>query len=240
MNQTKRSFTLYGGRDPRRLPAYSIAEGAHYLRMPKATLRSWVVGRFYATEAGRRFFRPLIVPPDNGANLLSFMNLVEAHVLDAIRREHEIPLGKVRKALEYLKRQFPSQHPLADQRFETDGLDLFVEKYGQLINLSQGGQLAIRNLLQAHLRRVEWDESGFAVRLYPYTRKREPEEPKVVVIDPFVSFGRPILVGTGIPTSVIAERYKAGESIEQLAGDYGRKQLEIEEAIRCELQVEAA
>ena len=77
--------------------------------------------------------------------------------------------------------------------------------------------------------------SGFALRLYPFTRKRQLEEPKVVVIDPFVSFGRPVLAGTGIPTAVIADRYKAGESIDQLADDYGRQRGEIEEAIRCEL-----
>jgi uncharacterized protein (DUF433 family) len=39
---------------------------------------------------------------------------------------------------------------------------------------------------------------------------------------------------------VIAERYKAGESIDALADDYGRSRLEIEEAIRCELEVQAA
>jgi excisionase family DNA binding protein len=28
--------------DPRIVPAYSVAEAAHYLRMPEGTLRSWV------------------------------------------------------------------------------------------------------------------------------------------------------------------------------------------------------
>lgn len=236
----KGELKFYAGHDPRELAAYGIPEAAHYLRMPEATLRSWVIGRFYPTEAGRKFFKPLIPLPDNKQRLLSFMNLVEAHVLDALRREHEIPLGKVRKALGYLRQKFPSRHPLADQRFETDGLNLFVTKYGTLINLSQGGQLAMRKLLESHLRRVEWDDRGLAVRLFPFTRKREPEEPRVVVIDPYVSFGRPVLVGTGIPTVVIAERYKAGESVDALADDYDRKRLEIEEAIRCELEVEAA
>jgi uncharacterized protein (DUF433 family) len=60
------------------------------------------------------------------------------------------------------------------------------------------------------------------------------------VIDPQVSFGRPVLVGTGIPTAVIAGRYKAGESMDALADDYGRQRFEIEEAIRCELALEAA
>ena len=43
-------------------------------------------------------------------------------------------------------------------------------------------------------------------------------------------------VGSGIPTAVIAERYKAGESIADLAEDYGEDPLNIEEAVRCELQ----
>ena len=226
--------------DPRELPSYAIREAAHYLRIPRETLRDWVLGRVYRTEAGGTFSKPIIALPDKERGLLSFINLVEAHVLDAIRREHKIPLQKVRKALDYLAKRFHSQHPLADQNFETDGLDLFVQKFGQLINLSQAGQTAMRSLLEAHLRRIERDTKGFPVKLFPFTRKRYPDEPKAVVIDPYVSFGRPILVGTGIATVVLAERYKAGESIDELAEDYGRERLEIEEAIRCELEVEAA
>jgi len=222
------------------LPAYNLTEASRYLLVPRPTVSSWVVGRYYSTAAGRRFFKPIIDLPDRAVRSLSFVNLVEAHVLDAIRRVHQIPLAKVRTALNYVKDKFSSEHPLAEQRFETDGLDLFVQKYGQLVNVSQEGQLAIRKLLQAHLRRVEHDAKGVAVRLYPFTRKRDPQEPKAVVIDPHVSFGRPVLVGSGIPTAIIAQRYKAGESIEELAEDYGRRRSEIEEAIRCELWLEAA
>ena len=208
--------------------------------MPVSTLRSWVVGRTYPTRAGAKFFQPIITLADKHQHLLSFVNLVEAHVLDAIRREYTVPLPKVRKALSYLRERLPSKYPLADQKFETDGLDLFIQKYRQLINISQSGQLAMRRLLEAHLRRIERDSVGFPTRLYPFTRKRDAEEPRVVVIDPYVSFGRPVLVGTGIPTAMIADRYKAGETMDELADDYGRQRLDIEEAVRCELQLEAA
>jgi uncharacterized protein (DUF433 family) len=164
------------------------------------------------------------------------MNVVEIHVLDAIRREHKIRLTNIRQALSYLRRHFPSPHPLADQNFETDGLDLFIQVYGQLINITQSGQLAMRSILEAHLQRIERDPQGLAVRLYPFTRKRHLDGPRIVVIDPHISFGRPALTSSGIATGVIAERYKAGESIDELADDYGRQPLEIEEAIRCELQ----
>jgi uncharacterized protein (DUF433 family) len=163
------------------------------------------------------------------------MNVVEIHVLDAIRRQHKIRLTNIRQALRYLRKHFPSPHPLADQKFETDGLDLFIQVYGQLINISQLGQLAMRSILEAHLQRIERDPQGLAARLYPFTRKRHLDEPRIVVIDPHVSFGRPALTSSGIATAVIAERYKAGESVDELADDYGRERLEIEEAIRCEL-----
>ncbi|PYV07368.1 MAG: hypothetical protein DMG07_29075, partial [Acidobacteria bacterium] len=153
--------------DLRQLPAYPVAEGARFLGIPASTLRSWVAGRKYPTRSGVRIFRPIIALAGTNPALLSFVNLVEAHVLDAIRQEHEIPLPKVRAALNYVARQFPSPHPLATQEFETDGLNLFVERYGQLINVSQAGQLALRRLLEARLRRIERDTSGFPSRLYP-------------------------------------------------------------------------
>ena len=221
-------------------PSYGITEAAHYLRIPIATLRSWVIGRYYPTESGKQFFKPLIAAPHQEPLILSFMNLIEVHVLDAIRRQHSVPLQKVRTALDYLQKKFPSKHPLAEQAFATDGIDLFIHKYGQLINISQAGQLAMKSLLEAYLRRIERSPAGVPIRLFPFTRKREINEPKAVVIDPYVSFGRPVLAGTGIATAVIAERYKAGESMDELAKDYDRQRDEIEEAIRCELQLEAA
>jgi uncharacterized protein (DUF433 family) len=98
----------------------------------------------------------------------------------------------------------------------------------------------MREVVRAYLRRIDRDAKGLPIRLYPFTRKRQLEEPRAIVIDPFVSFGRAVLAGTGISTAVIAERFKAGEAMEALAADYGRNILEIQEAIRCELPLEAA
>jgi uncharacterized protein (DUF433 family) len=224
----------------REIPAYGVTEAAHYLGIPKATLRSWVLGRHYPTGSGKRFFRPIIEVADKEQRLLSFVNLVEVHVLDAIRRGHGVALWRVRKAVEYLKKDLGSGHPLAQEKFATDGVDLFVEMFGQLVNISREGQLVIKELIQSHLRRIERDASGLPVRLYPFTREHKSDEPKIIVIDPYISFGRPVLAGTGIATTIIAQRYKAGESIEELAEDYGRSRSEIEEAIRSELWLDAA
>lgn len=225
--------------DPRAVPSYRIVEVAQYLRIPKATVRAWALGQ------GQ--FKPVLsLEPQDGVPLLSFVNLVEVHVLDALRREHDIPLQKARGVLRVLSRLFPdTTHPLADRDLLTESGEVFVEHLGRLVSASNEGQIAIRELLQAHLRRVERDPLGRVARLFPFTRKREDREglllePRLVVIDPFVQFGRPVLAGTGIPTLVIADRYKAGESISDLARDYDRPTEEIEEAIRCELPLPTA
>jgi uncharacterized protein (DUF433 family) len=51
------------------------------------------------------------------------------------------------------------------------------------------------------------------------------------VIDPAVSFGRPVVTGSGITTSILVQRIDAGESIEHLAHDYGIASSLIEDAI---------
>ena len=99
----------------------------------------------------------------------------------------------------------------------------------------------MRDVIGLHLQRVEWDKDGYVARLYPFTRSRrrsgeEMSQPRVVTMDPRVEFGRPILKVSAVPTAVIADRYKAGESIADLADDYGEDPLNIEEAVRCELQ----
>src|SRR5271156_6157983 len=98
--------------DPRLLPAYPVAEAAHYLRMPEGTLRSWVVGRLYPVAGATKRSRPLIHLNDPTDQYLSFINLVESHVLAAIRRRHGVKLPKVRTALDYVKRQFKIERPL--------------------------------------------------------------------------------------------------------------------------------
>lgn len=226
--------------DPRREPAYTVSEAAHYLQIPIATLRSWTVGRPYPVQGGKRFFEPVIVAASLHPAMLSFVNLVEAHMLDAVRREYTVSLPTVRRAIAYLRKELGSKHPLAEQKFETDGKELFIRKLGVLITVSKDGQKAMPEILSAYLKRIEWDVQGLAARLYPFTRRRSLIQPRVILIDPRVSFGRPVLAGTGIRTELIAERYKAGDSMDELAKDYDRNRAEIEEAVRCELAIKAA
>lgn len=219
--------------DLKEAPNYGIAEAAAYLRLSPSTLRAWLLGQ--------ASFRSVIRIADPRTRGLSFVNLVEAHVLAGMRRQHGIPLKNVRKAIQYVSEQLGIDRPLAAQQFETDGLHLYIDHLGGTINASKGGQQAMAALIKGYLRRIDRDPSGVPIKLYPLTRGSEPDDqPRSVVIDPRVSFGRPVLTGTGIPTAVLAERFKAGESLEALADDYGAERTALEEAIRIELEIRAA
>jgi hypothetical protein len=132
--------SIYGGRDPRDLPAYTLPLAARLVRIPTVTLRSWVLGRTYETASlGKKRAMLLIDPPPGGHGFLSFTNLVEAHVLASMRRVHEIKLHKCRRAIHFMKTNLRVEHPLARETFRADGVDLFVDKLGSVINVSSEG-----------------------------------------------------------------------------------------------------
>lgn len=232
---------LYGGAIPTQVPNYTKREVARHAGVPLATLNSWVKGRTYPTESGKRFFKPIITPPDPQKSSLSFVNLVEAYVLSAIRRQHKIELPKVRKAIDFLGAKFNSKHPLAEHQFATDGIDLFIEQLAEFINVTSH-QLSMQELLRLHLKRIDRDPLGNPARLYPLVTTNfyppispsQLNQPRYIVIDPLVSFGRSVISKTAIPTALVADRFNAGDSIEDLANDYVLDRLQIEAAIRYE------
>jgi uncharacterized protein (DUF433 family) len=90
-------------------------------------------------------------------------------------------------------------------------------------------------ILEAYLERIDWNLAGMPDRMYPLTRPETLDSPKILTIDPRIAFGRPIVKRNAIKTSAIAERFRAGESISDLAEDYDLEVFEVEEALRYEL-----
>ena len=234
----EQAFKLYGDRDPREVPAYGISEVARYLDMPASTLRSWTMGQPYRVGTQQKFFEPIIDIADSERRYLSFFNLFEAYICDALRREHRVSFQQIRTARQLIETRIDpgSRHPLVEYRFATVGLDLFIDAYGELIGVKSPKQTTMRAVLEHYLKRVDRDRFGKVMRLYPFTRSMRiaNETPRVVVIDPTVMFGRPIITGTRIATATVYQRWKAGEGIEALAEDYSRSIPDIEEALRCE------
>lgn len=184
------------------------------------TVATWVKGRKYTTNDGARFSPPLIVRP-TASPLLSLTNLVEVHVLRVIRKQHGVKLDKVRSALDFLEQEFGLSHPLATVKFKTDGVDMFVESLNRIINASRSGQWAMRSVLDSLLKQVEYNHEE-AIRFYPV--------PNTIVIDPSLSFGKPVIVWTG----AIASLFDVGEALGYIAEEFGCTVEQAEAAIKYE------
>lgn len=188
-------------------PLYTLREAARYVGLPEATVRYWL---------GRR--RTTSPPLIHAEGQLSFLNLVELHVLKALRESHAVNVRSVRAALEYAENTLHIDRLLLHEGLLTAAGDLFVEHYGTLISLSRHGQIAMKALLAIYLQRVERDEMRLPVRLYPLVTGAGDSKP--IMLDPRVAFGKPVIQGRGIATWVIAHRLDAGETIETIADDY--------------------
>jgi uncharacterized protein (DUF433 family) len=216
--------------NPLETPNYTVEEASRYLIVPVNTIRYWTIGEAGAAPLTSVFSRKPL--------LLSFKNLVELYVLESLRETHDIGLPKIRRSVEELRIERPSKFPLADYQLATRGRKIYLEGASELINLTAFGQHAFKPILNPFLKRVERNAKGIAERLFPFTSRQHqlnPDQaPKVVVIDPRVAFGMPVLVNSRISTAFLMSRRKGGASVSKLARDYGRSEAEIEEAISLE------
>jgi uncharacterized protein (DUF433 family) len=221
-------------RDQRVNPIYSVAEAADYLSIPKNTLYAWTLGRRKANSTDS--YPPVLSSVDQHLHRLSFYDLVEAHILRAFI-EQKIPLTQMKRGLAFLRQQHPTNpRPLLTYDFVTYGKDLLVKGMlgskkkdkEALVNASRHGQLEITPVIEEYLRLIGRDTSKMPNTLFPKDGHR------IVSITSGVVSGRPVIEGTRIPTSVIAQRFNAGEEVKAIAKDYQLSKEKIEAAIKYE------
>jgi uncharacterized protein (DUF433 family) len=193
-----------------------------------------VVGRPYPKAEGVGRFRPLIKAAAKNPPSLSFWNLIEAHLLRSLRTDHGVSIKAARQALSYAEKSLGVERLLLRKELRTNAAKVFLDRYGALIELSASGQIAMRQLLDENLKRVEWDDWQFPFRLYPFLSVDASSGEKPIAIDPKIAFGRPVVLRVGVSTASIVERIDAGETVDDLATDYGLNASEIERAVLFE------
>jgi uncharacterized protein (DUF433 family) len=227
---------IYGGENPRHLPLYTVAEAARVVRIHAATLRTWVLGRTYSTQSGKQNWEPLVIIPSRELGRLSFVNLVEVHVLSVLRGKR-VRVDRIRSATDFIHQTLNTRHPLADCDTHTDCVSVYVEYLDRLVNASDSRQLELP--LRQQLERIDRDENGLASRLFPFTQ-HGGQITRSIQIDPSRRFGRPVLASTNLETAIVADRFFAGDPTTVVAADFGITETEVQEAIRFESQLRAA
>ena len=191
---------------------YTLSELAHLTGLTRTTARQ-LLQRYVSPCAEKRF---------------SFENLVELHVLHGLHRAYQPQKQALAEALA----QLPQARPLLTLGAVSDLAGLLAAR----------AAAADTDLFRAWLERVEWSTPDVPTRLYPlYRATVEHVEdvrrtPRLIAVDPQVRFGGPFLVNSGIPVEALVGCYRGGDSVSEIADDYNVAVVEVEEAIRYELE----
>jgi uncharacterized protein (DUF433 family) len=212
--------------DPRvARPVLTLHETAAYLGMPRSTIHNWASSANGNPPLITRFSqrgREATVP---------FIGFAEAYVLSAFRRAG-VPLQRIRPAVEVLSSTIGVDHALASRRLYTDGAEVLYD-YGiqgdgdRLIDLVvvRTQQHQFSELVRDYLKRIQYGADGWAtaVRLPPYHHAE-------VIVDPQVAFGLPVVRGARVED--LLDRFRAGDSMAEIAEDFNVSAAELEDVIR--------
>lgn len=223
------SNDLYGGKDPRNLARYSYSESARATGVPASTIASWVKARS-ARKGDGGFFQPVIERPGEGR--LSFYNLIEVHVLRSLRTKHSVQLEQVKQAAKVAEAQYHIPKLLLSEQLRFAAGHLFLERYGEIVQLSPVEQLVMKEVFENYMGRIAFN-GGVPSDFSPLERLTQTGR-KLILVSPFVSFGRPVIRRLGITTHVIAERINAGDSEGDVMEDFGLLPAELKEALAYE------
>jgi uncharacterized protein (DUF433 family) len=208
-------------------PIFTLRETAGYLAVPKSTIHHWA-------RPGPDKPPLITVLPRRGAQAtVPFIGFAEAYVLSAFRRAG-VPLQRIRPAVDALSRNIGLEHALASQRLYTDGAEVLYDYAAEreeddLLELvvARTGQHQFSEVVRDYLRRITYGNDGWAsrVRLPSYQRAD-------VVVDPRVAFGLPLVVHGGARVEDLVDRFVAGDSVADIADDFGVPPEEVEDVIR--------
>ncbi|MDH5706189.1 MAG: DUF433 domain-containing protein [Candidatus Aminicenantes bacterium] len=220
------------------IPMYFTAEVARLVDISRYRVHRWLEGYVFTLESGRRRQRPVVQrawQDQAYPHYASFLDLVD---LLFVKRflDYGVSLQKLRKALDEAKEVLGTDH-FARQSFFTDGKNICLEvkkrgkeKGGAILELLSGGQWVISDVIKQLAHQIDFDKTTeLACRWFP------AEGNRIVVLDPLISFGRPIIIGKGITTENIFDLFIAeGEATQPVCNWMDLTSEEIEAAVKFE------
>lgn len=222
------------------MPLYTLAEAARALNVPSATFQTWARGYTRRRSSGAEVSGVAIISDlhaDRGGPTIPFIGLAEGFVLAAIRKQG-VPLQRIRPAIAALQAELGLEHALASRRLYTDGAEIlfdYAESTGddaaRDLVVVRHGQRVFTDVVNDYLKRISFADDGFAGRLHlPQYRFAR------VIVDPRFSFGQPSFASGRASLSDVLSRFWAGESLTDLAEDFGVPESDLEDVVRVASQ----
>lgn len=195
---------------------YTEAAAARLLGVAQGTLNYWLEGG----ERRGRVYRPVIrVEPRGDRAAVTWAEFLEAGLLREYRRTHNVPMAELRTFIDAVRERYGTPYPLADRRPFVAGRELLSRAQEDAgldpefcLVAEVRGQYVLTSPADSYLRRVTW-EGNTATEWRPHDDPLSP-----VRMNPDVRFGRPAV--RGVSTEVLWEHDQAGESVEEIAGEF--------------------
>ncbi|MCH7547227.1 MAG: hypothetical protein IID30_12575 [Planctomycetes bacterium] len=200
---------------------YTPSEASYFSRLMTQTVNRWLFG-------DARFV-PVLAPELDDDRIVTFLDFIQLHAIRRARRE-DIPLHRIRKAIDRARVDFDLDFPLArDHRLVLYDRELFIEFPGKdtyQLSGSQRGQMLIREIAEPFLKYVDFGDEGLAEKFTIFKSHSRP-----IVMHPNHQFGMPIVGNTGYRADVLFDSYKAEGSVQRAADAYGVKRPDIHASI---------
>ena len=202
---------------------YSTAEAAKLTGLTRSKVDRWAFG--YRDYHG-------IVDPDLPSvgpyRSISFLTLMELYLMRRLQ-DKGIAAEKFRIAAGEIARLRGIEHPFAFERLGDfllhDNKDFYLhdDDLTQITGRNRDN-MVLQDVIAPYLSEVEF-ESEYVRRWFPV------ESNRLIVIDPAIKFGEPVVSGTRIPTANIVDQINAGDAVDFVAECYG---LTVEQIVAAE------
>ncbi len=142
-------------------------------------------------------------------------------------------MQRIRPAVELLASEIGVDHALASERLYTDGAEVLYDyatkQDGDFLELTvvRTGQKQFSDLVREYLQRVTYGDDGWVAELELPTYQHA-----LVIVNPRRAFGFPLLVHGGARVEDLVDRFKAGETVAEIADDFAVPESEVEDVIR--------
>lgn len=216
---------------------YVMADVDLYAGLPAGTARRWIDGY----QRGGLRYPPVIRVEHTGEDSVTWGEFVETSLL-AGYRSRGVSLQRLRPAVQRLRTEFATSYPLASAApfLDVAGRELVrrvqdetgVESALRLV-VVRSGQLVLAEPAQSFADRAEFTGPARTVAAL-----RTQQDTPDVRIDPLRQTGQPVV--RSVPTAVLAEGFRAGTSVEDLADLYDLDPTKVLQAIRYEMRAAQA
>lgn len=192
---------------------YGYREAARLTGLKPACVREWFRSR--PGDAKRPPVFSSDYKPVDGGRAISFLDLIDVFVAGQLR-EHGVSLQTLRRVYVRLQTELNAKHPFCRSELLSDGKIVFTrgmdERGQEELKEVLSRQKVFPSIILPFLKRIDYGEVSRLAERWRIAR--------LVVIDPRISFGKPIVEEYSIPTAVLADAYQANDQDAERVADW--------------------